>query len=89
VSLEIDPRQIPDRLMKPAMDAGQPVSPSLLPQQRCPATMRHNSPYSSDAYGVQCKYTVGHEGDHAGYAGFGQGDVFWSTATVTKRQTEG
>ena len=28
-------------------------------------------------FGVQCKYTKGHDGDHAGYAGHGNGDIFW------------
>jgi hypothetical protein len=45
---------------------------------RCPATTRYTSPYTAQSYGVQCKYTEGHQGDHAGYAGFGAGDVFWS-----------
>lgn len=43
----------------------------------CPATIRHDPPNGLVAIGVQCKYTIGHDGHHAGYAGFGSGDIFW------------
>ena len=46
-------------------------------ERRCPATFRHVLQWTAAAVGVQCKHAEGHEGDHAGYAGFGHGDVFW------------
>jgi hypothetical protein len=45
--------------------------------ERCPATTRYIRPYTAEAIGIQCKHGKGHDGDHAGYAGFGNGDVFW------------
>lgn len=67
----------------PMDDLPAPVIPGRS-SQRCPATTRFRSPHTGTTYGVQCKYTAGHDGDHAGHAGFADGDVFWS-----KRQEEG
>jgi len=47
------------------------------PPSRCPATTRHIRRYSVEAYGLQCHYEPGHDGDHAAYAGPGEGDIFW------------
>lgn len=44
---------------------------------QCPATHRYTPSHSVTATGIQCKYSTGHDGDHAGYAGYGTGDVFW------------
>ena len=44
---------------------------------RCPATTRHARPHSTEVTGLQCKYEPGHDGDHAGYAGPFEGDIFW------------
>jgi hypothetical protein len=45
--------------------------------ERCPATTRYVRPWTAVAVGIQCKHGRGHQGDHAGYAGYGYGDVFW------------
>lgn len=44
---------------------------------RCPATTRHQRRYGVEMTGLQCHYEPGHDGDHAAYAGPGEGDVFW------------
>ena len=46
-------------------------------RRRCPATRRHIRPHSLTAAGLQCHYEAGHDGDHAGYAGPSEGDIFW------------
>jgi hypothetical protein len=48
--------------------------------ERCPATTRYVRPWTGIAVGIQCKHGRGHDGDHAGYAGYGYGDVFWPAA---------
>ena len=45
--------------------------------ERCPATTRYIRSWTHVAVGIQCKHGRGHDGDHAGYAGYGYGDVFW------------
>jgi hypothetical protein len=57
-----------------------PPPPPVRSPRRCPATTRHDHPFGGGATGVQCKYEQGHDGDHAGYAGFGAGDIFWARA---------
>lgn len=57
--------------------AADPPAPSPRASERCPATIRHTPSFSVITVGVQCKYTRGHDGDHAGHAGFSEGDVFW------------
>lgn len=44
---------------------------------RCKATHEHKVTYMDRWVGVQCKYTSGHEGRHAAYTGYNDGDVFW------------
>ena len=58
-----------------ALKSGQ--LPMALPDPHCPATMRHTPPHMVETVGLQCKFLRGHDSDHAAYAGFGQGDVFW------------
>lgn len=50
---------------------------------RCPATTRHIPPHSLQAFGAQCKYAKGHDGDHCGSPGLDAGDVFWPQETTT------
>lgn len=59
-----------------------PPPPARRREARCPATTRHPQSGQRGQVGVQCKYTEGHHGDHAGYAGFGPGDIFWSDAAL-------
>ncbi len=56
-----------------------PPSPPVFPPgpPRCPATTSHIPPHSFEVTGLQCKFEPGHDGDHCGYAGIGQGDIFW------------
>lgn len=44
---------------------------------RCPATTRHTRRYTVEVVGLQCHHGPDHDGDHAAYAGPGEGDVFW------------
>jgi hypothetical protein len=63
-----------------------PWPPASPPLPRCPATTRHTHSYSAELVGLQCHYEPGHDGDHAAYAGPGEGDLFWPQevpATVT------
>lgn len=63
--------------------SGPPLeAPPVAPQRsgRCPATTRHIPLYSTQSVGLQCKFTSGHDGDHAGGAGLSTGDVFWPQA---------
>ena len=47
------------------------------PPPRCPATKRHENGSTGRPAGLQCHYTPLHDGDHAAYAGPGEGDIFW------------
>lgn len=49
--------------------------------ERCPATTRHIPIFSTQAVGLQCRFTSGHDGDHCGSSGLSTGDVFWPQAT--------
>ncbi len=49
---------------------------------QCPATTRHTPSYSVEIFGLQCKFTKGHHGDHCAFAGFGKGDVFWRDPAI-------
>jgi hypothetical protein len=64
----------------------KPKEPDLIcpHPERCPATTRYTRPHTVEAIGVQCKHGKGHDGDHAGYAGFGCGDVFWPQEAILK-----
>jgi hypothetical protein len=56
--------------------------PTEAPQgARCPSTSRagrYRYPAGVQYVGVQCKFTEGHEGDHAADGENSRGDVFWS-----------
>jgi hypothetical protein len=49
---------------------------------QCPATRRHTPTHSLEVFGLQCKFTRGHHGDHCAFAGFGKADVFWPQETM-------
>ena len=53
---------------------------------QCPATTRHTPLYSVETYGLQCKFTKGHDGDHCGSVGLATGDVFWPQDTMAEAQ---
>ena len=77
-----DPRRAgPAPASVPPMTA-LPPPPAPRREARCPATTRHTPPHSVFDVGVQCKFTDGHHGEHAGHSGFGAGDIFWAAAAL-------
>lgn len=76
--------------MPEAVEGSMVLEPDLTcpHPERCPATTRYVRPYTGTAVGIQCRHGAGHDGDHAGYAGYGYGDVFWpaDTANIPKRK---
>ena len=44
---------------------------------QCPATTRYAAPVTGDMFGLQCKFTEGHDGDHCANPGIAGPDIFW------------
>lgn len=61
--------------------------PAHSPHQ-CPSTHKHKPKSTLSVTGVQCKYSRGHDGDHAAYGDYSTGDVFWGDEAV-KPEAEG
>lgn len=60
--------------------------------EQCPATTRtevYRYPTGNRQLGLQCKYTAGHEGDHAADGQDSKGDVFWPQAKDLSEEEEG